>query len=258
MAVSDGDTLTVVKDMGLVVQRRSTTGRSPPSTATSPSATPATRPPGRQHVAQRPAGVPRRGRRRVRARPQRQPHQHRPSWPRRPGCCPGTVTSDTRPGGRAARGRAAASSAEPQRRRARRSSGHSLAVLPRLEGAFSLRPHGRRTASSACATPTASARCASAGSTTGGCWRRRRRRSTWSAPTSSASSTPGEMVVIDDDRRALGPPVRRRADRPQALPVRVRLLRPPRQPRSTARASTTPGCAWASSSPSRLRSTPTW
>ena len=39
---------------------------------------------------------------------------------------------------------------------------------------------------------------------------------------------PGEMVVIDADGRALGAPVRRRARRPEALPVRVRLLRPSR------------------------------
>ena len=137
-----------------------------PATGTSPSATTATSP------------TPRR-------------------WPPRPGCCPGTVTSDTDLiaeliGNRArapARGRSATTTTSSER---------SCAVLPAPRGRLLARAHGRARASSACATRTASARCASASSrTAAGCSRRRARPSTSSAPTSCASSIPGEMVVID-------------------------------------------------------------
>ena len=90
IAVSDGQTITVVKDMGLVTQvfderrlapleghlaighvRYSTTGSST--------------------LAQRPAGLPVGGRRRLRARPQRQPHQHRGARRSSSACCPGML-----------------------------------------------------------------------------------------------------------------------------------------------------------------------
>ncbi len=68
-------------------------------------------------------------------------------------------------------------------------------VLPRLEGRLLLRPARRHPRHAACATPTASAPCASDAwaRPTGpraGCWPRRPRRSTSWAPTSSASSSP--------------------------------------------------------------------
>ena len=135
MAVSDGDAITVVKDMGLVANvfdDRTLAGLDGP---------PRHRPQPLlhhrlDHVAQRPARLPRRRRPPVRPRPQRQPHQHRGA---------GRGGRDAarhghqrhRPGRRAARPpswrscpRTAATSAT--------SSGRSLAVLPRLEGAFSL------------------------------------------------------------------------------------------------------------------------
>ncbi len=62
-----------------------------------------------------------------------------------------------------------------------------LEVLPTLEGAFSFVLDGRGPHRRASAIPTASARCAWASSTTAGCWPRRARRSTWSGPTSCAS-----------------------------------------------------------------------
>ena len=93
IAVSDGQTITVVKDMGLVTQvfderrlapldghlaighvRYSTTGSST--------------------LAQRPARLPRGRRRRVRARAQRQPHEHRRARGADSGCCPGCCPTD--------------------------------------------------------------------------------------------------------------------------------------------------------------------
>ena len=66
---------------------------------------------------------------------------------------------------------------------------------------------------------------------------------------------PGEMIVIDASG-VHDAPLRRA--RPEALPLRVRLLRPPRHQRSTARACTRRASAWARSSRARRRSTPTW
>ena len=187
MAVSDGETITVVKDMGLVSHvfddrtlapldghlaightRYSTTGSS-----TWRNAQPVYRDVGDAGFALGHNGnlVNTAAARRA-----------------RPACCPGTVTTRHRPGGRAV--------AELETRRRSRattaaSSARCWQVLPRLEGAFSLVLMDDERTSSACATRTASGRCASASSTTAaGCWRRRRRRSTSSARTSCASSSP--------------------------------------------------------------------
>ena len=87
IAVSDGQTITVSKDMGLVTQvfdeRRLAPLDGPPGH----------RPRALLHhrfeqLAQRPAGVPLGRRRRLRARPQRQPHQHRRARRAARACCP--------------------------------------------------------------------------------------------------------------------------------------------------------------------------
>ena len=62
---------------------------------------------------------------------------------------------------------------------------------------------------------------------------------------------PGEMVVIDATGARSVRPSTRAPDRPEALPLRVRLLRPPRQPPLRPERARGPACAWASSSPSR-------
>ena len=205
--------------------RRPHAGRARP--ATSPSATPATRTTGSstwrnaQPVYRDVAAHT------VRPRPQRQPRQHRGARRPRPGMLPGMVTSDSdlmaeliaRELGR-----------DPETSADGRALERALLeVLPRSR-APSRSCSWTRATSSACATRTASGRCASASSTTAGCSPRRARRSTSSAPTSSASSSPGEMVIIDANGVPLGAAVRRRSGRPEALPVRVRLLRPPRHP----------------------------
>ena len=159
-----------------------------------------------EHLAQRPAGLPR-----------RRPTTSSPSattatsptprrWPTRPGCCPApspaTPTSSpscsaAAPGGRPSGGDLA---------RAR-----CAAVLPRLEGAFSLvlmdderrhrRPRPR----------TASGRCASASSTTAGCSPRRRP----ALDIVGAHVRPRARARRDGRHRRrrppLGAPVRRRA-----------------------------------------------
>ena len=105
------------------------------------------------------------------------------------GMLPGTVGVRQRPRRRAARRRARDASATSAATAAT-SSGPCCGVLPRLDGAFSLRarrrgPRHRRARPQR--LPAAVPRPARARA---GCWRRRRRRSTSSAPTSSASSTP--------------------------------------------------------------------
>ena len=94
MAVSDGETITVVKDMGLVTtvfDERTLSGlHGPPGHRPHPVLDP------RQlGLDQRPAGLPAGRPGRLRARPQRQPDQHRRRWPSGPGCCPGIVASDS-------------------------------------------------------------------------------------------------------------------------------------------------------------------
>ena len=94
MAVSDGETITVVKDMGLVTtvfDERTLSGL--------PGA-PGHRPHPLLHprvlgLAQRPAGLPAGGPGRVRPRPQRQPDQHRRRWPSEAGMLPGWSPSDS-------------------------------------------------------------------------------------------------------------------------------------------------------------------
>ena len=104
--------------------------------------------------------------------------------------------------------------------------------------------------------PTASGRSCSAGSTSGWvlasetCRARHRRR---------ALRARGRAGRDGRDRRvgrARASPLRRA--RPQALPLRVRLLRAARHDRSTATACTRRASAWARSSRARRRSTPTW
>ena len=94
MAVSDGDDLTVVKDMGLVSNvfddRTLAAARRPPGHRPHPLLDHRV-----EHVAERPAGLPRR-RRRTSSRWATTATWSTPrSWPPRPACCPGTVTSDT-------------------------------------------------------------------------------------------------------------------------------------------------------------------
>ena len=162
-----------------------------------PHAAHAPRPPGdRPHpllddrlvdVAQRPAGLAGGRRPAVRPRPQRQPHQHRAAGGRRRHAARHRQLR-LRPRRRAARRRA-----RPPRRRARRPTTCEralLAVLPRLEGAFSFvladedhviaRPRPARVPAAVPRPPRRRA----------GSSPRRRRRSTSSAPPSSASSTP--------------------------------------------------------------------
>ena len=173
-------------------------------------------------VAQRPARVP--GRRLARSSPSAttatSPTPRR--WPTRPGCCP-------------ARSRATATSSPSCWPATWPAKGGDLAdalaaVLPRarrrlLPGAARRRPH-----LSASATRTASGRCASDASTAAGCWPARRPRSTSSAPTSSASSSPARWWSSTRNGPRSLHPFAARAHRPQAVPVRVRVLRPPRRP----------------------------
>ena len=189
-----------------------------------PSATPGTPPPAPRTWTQRPAGLPRR-RPTPSSRSATTATWSTPrTWRTRPACSPArspaTPTlmaellaaraASTRTGATTTLERALVERAAPARGRV-------------LAGA-----HGPATTSSACATPTASGRCAS-GKLDGG----------WVLASETPALDivgahfvreldPGEMVVIDADGVRSLQPVRRRARRPQALPVRVRLLRPPR------------------------------
>ncbi len=194
MAVSDGETITVTKDMGLVSNvfddrmlaaldghlaightRYSTTGSS-----TWRNAQPFYRDVGDHAFA---LGA------------QRQPREHGRSRGARPACCP-------------ARSRATAiswpscwprSSARSRSRAATvgRSSARCVEVLPTSRRRLLVRVDGRRSRRSACGTPAGSGRWCSASSTTVGCSRPRRRPSTSSAPHFVRELQPGEMVVID-------------------------------------------------------------
>ena len=87
-----------------------------------------------------------------------------------------------------------------------------------------------RATSSASATPTASGRCASAGSTTAGCWPRSarpRRRRRPLRPRARARRDGGHRR---HGRRARCSPSPSERVEPEAVPLRVRLLRPARQP----------------------------
>ena len=190
MAVTDGDELTVVKDMGLVSNVFD--DRTLP-TLDGHLAIGHTRYSHHRlaHVAQRPAGLPRR------RRPRSSPSATTATSPTpreladEAGMLPGTVTSDSDLvaeliGQRA--GAASASERQPRRRRA----GAAARCCPGSR-ARSRSCSSTRTTSSACATPTASARCASASSTTG-----------WVL----ASETPGPR----HRRRPLRPRARARRD----------------------------------------------
>ena len=239
MAVSDGETITVVQGHGPRHHRLRRAHPLGPARGTSPSATPATRRTGASdwHNAQpvyRPVG-----RRRLRARPQRQPHQHR-----RPG----------RAGRDAARGRSpptatsspSSSLGPPPPRRPEHPSepcsdgrdlraGRSSACCPCLEGAFSfvlIDADAPRRRARPPRLPAPVPRPARA--------RRRPPRAGCSASETPALDIigatfvrevePGEMVVIDADGRAARAALRGRARRPAPVHLRVRLLRPPRQP----------------------------
>ena len=111
--------------------------------------------------------------------------------------------------------------------------------------------------SSACATPTASVPSASGVSTAAGCSPPNRPRSTSSARTSSVSSTPARWS--SSTRQVRGRCVRSRSTESSPSSACSSSSTSPGLTRSsTARACTRPGCAWASSSPSRRRSRPTW
>ena len=128
-----------------------------------------------------------------------------------------------------------------------------------------------RSGSSACVTPTASARCASAGSVRptpprAGCWRRSRRPSSVIGATFVRELAPGELVVIDEDgpREPRGPVAPRGGA--AAVHLRVRLhraarqqaLRPrgPRDPvphgRAAGRRRRPPRPTWSWACPSRV------
>ena len=226
MAVSDGADDHRRQGPGPRRRRCSTTARSPASPGTSPSATAATPPPARP-----PGATP------SPPTARRRPHfalghngnlTNTEALAAEAGMLPGTVTSDTDLDRRAHRQRA-----RPPAREAigepRPRAGARRGPAP-ARGRLLPRDHGRVAASSACATRTASGRCASASSRTG-----------WVLASESPALDivgahfvrellPGEMVVIDADGPALAHAVPRRARRPQALPLRVRLLRPPRHP----------------------------
>ncbi len=240
MAVTDGVDITVVKDMGLVSNvfddrtlapltghlaightRYSTTGSS-----TWRNAQPVYRAVG-DH--------------RVRARPQRQPREHRRAR-RRGGHAARHGHLRHRPRGRAAV-RLDRGDGRRRRRDPRRCPGPGAgrgAAPPR--GRLLAGPHGCASGSSACATPTGSGRCASVCSRrAAGCSRPSRRRSTSSAPTSSASSIPARWSSSTATACSRSAVVPGRAARPQALPVRVRLLRPARQPALRPQRAPRPG-----------------
>ena len=134
---------------------------------------------GSQHLAQRPARVPRRGRPGVRPRPQRQPHQHRGAGRRRRDAARACLSSDS--------DLLAELLANHMRRPGGDLAGALAAVLPDARGGLlaGAADDGRHL--SASATRTASGRCASAASTAAGCWPARRPPSTSSGPGSSAS-----------------------------------------------------------------------
>ena len=190
MAVSDGHSLTVVKDMGLVSNAfddRTLAGahglrRDRPHPLLDD---------GLEHVAQRAARVPRRRPARVRARPQRQPREHR-SARRRGRHVAGHGHVGQRPHRGAARARARARrttrcatrrTKSPLVRRAERGAAASRGRV--LARARRRRARHRRARPERLppVVPRPSRRRA-------GCSRPSRRRSTSSAPTSSASSIP--------------------------------------------------------------------
>ena len=257
MAVSDGETITVVKDMGLVTtvfDERTLSGL--------------LRAPGhRSHplldprllgLGGGPAGVPVGRPGRLRPRPQRQPDQHRRPWPSGPGCCrgwwPPTATwwpsCWPRP------------TATPPTRTPRPLPDALRAVLPTVEGAFSLvcidadrlygvrDPHGFR--------PLCLGRLGPADRPRAGCWRRRRRPWTSSAPPSCGSSSRASWSSSTATGSAPSSSFGPRADRAPPVHLRVRLLRPARRQALRPRGARRPAAGWASCWPSRPRWTPTW
>ena len=258
IAVSDGETITVVKDMGLVDPG---VRRAPPRPARRP---PRDRPRPLLHhrleqLAQRPAGLPLGRRRRLRARATTATSPTPPSSPSSSGMLPGHAArraglDSTTDSALVAELIAHEYTADDRAPTAATSSTRSSRCCPRCAGGFSFvmmdeahligvrDPHGfwplvlgRLEGGWVLASETAALDIVGAHFV--------------------REVEPGEMVVID----ASGVHTRplRRA-RPEALPVRVRLLRPPRHACSTAGACTRRASAWARSSPARRRSTPTW
>ena len=164
---------------------------------------------------------------------QRQPDQHRRRWPRRRACCRARCSSDS--------DLVAELLARRPRRRCRATGdrrgstdGAAARCCPRRRGAFSLRAPRRRPPLRRCATRTASGplclgRLGTADAPEGWVSPRSRRRSTSSAPPSCASSSPARWSVIDDDGVRSEQLFPTRAGRPEALHLRVRLLRPARR-----------------------------
>ncbi len=227
MAVSDGDDVTVVKDQGLVASvfdDRTLAGLDG-HLAIGPLPLLHHR---LVHLAQRPAGLPGRGDPALRPRPQRQPHQHRGAGRRRPGCCPApspaTPTSS----------RSSSATSWPRlpdgverRARPRTGSRHRPALAWRapsrscvmdesrvigVRDPNGFRPlclgkldHGWVLASESPALDIVGAHFV-------------------------RELDPGEMVVIDaTGPRSLRPFPDERVD-PRSVPLRVRVLRPPRHP----------------------------
>ena len=248
MAVADGETLTVVKDMGLVPNvfddrtlvaltgdlaightRYSTTGSST--------------------LAQRPARLPRRGQPRVRPRPQRQPHQHRGAGRRARhaarASCPATATSwpSCWPATSATHGGDLDEAL--------------AAVLPTVEGAFSLvlldgrrlvrRPRPERLPA---AVPRPARRRLGAGQRDAGARHRRR-------PLRARARAGRGRASIDADGPRSFAPVPGRARSIPGCACSSSCTSPGPTPSCTAATSTPPGCGWASSSPRRRRCRPT-
>ena len=221
MAVADdGASLTVVKDMGLVPER---VRRPHPGRAVGQ---PRHRPLPLQHhrvvhLAQRPARLPRRRPPPVRPRPQRQPHQHRGAGRRRRHAARHGHQRH-RPRGRAAGPAHDGHRLGPGRRPRRRAAHARGGLLVRADGRRPdhRRPRPRRLPA---AVPRPARRRLGAGLGDAGARHRGRRLRA------------GARAGRDRRHRRRRPPhacgwFRRGDDRPPAVPVRVRLLRPPRRP----------------------------
>ncbi len=237
IAVSDGEKLTVVKDMGLVT-RCSTSAASRRSRATSRSATAATRPPGRRTWRNAQPVYRSVGERRFALGHNGNLTNTDDARRRGSGCSPATVTSDS---DLVAELIAAELEAEPATATSRRARAVA-AVLPRLAGAFSLvlmdearsfgvrDPHGF--------WPLVLGR---APTTAAGCSRRETAALDIVGAHFVREVEPGEMVVIDADGLRSLAPVRRAATRSSACSSSS--TSPGPTPGSTARACTRPGSA---------------
>ena len=144
------------------------------------------------------------------------------------GMLPGTVTSDSDLVAELIARELAARPRDQLRRAGARAGADRGAAHAR--GRLLVRAHGRGPRHRRPRSARLPAARASASSTTAGCWPRRPRRSTSSAPTSSARSIPARWSSSTPPAAAPCGPFPEEQRRPQALPVRVRLLLPPRRP----------------------------